>query len=72
MLAYWISLILSNFGVTMFIVAIIAMLINVAVSKEGVSAYEIVYRWTALFALGLTSLYAFFMHAFLPCSIKLR
>ena len=66
MLVYWISLLLSNVDLIMFIVAVIAMLINVSVSAEKTSVYEIIYRWTALLALGVTGLYAFFMHTFFP------
>lgn len=62
--ANWISLILSNFAMAMFIVALFFMLINRLVTKGRVSGAEIVYRWTALFAVGATLIYAFVMHVF--------
>lgn len=54
---------LSNFSLSMFIVSTIFILVNRVVT-QGISTAEMTYRWTAFFALGFTSLYAFVMHAF--------
>jgi hypothetical protein len=62
----WLALALSNFAVTMFVVAIIFMLINAVVTGGRVSKYEIIFRWTTLFAIGFTGLYTFVVHAFYP------
>lgn len=60
----WISLVLSNFDLAMFIVAIFFMLLNRLLTRGRVPGAEIVYRWTAFFAVGVTGIYAFIMHAF--------
>lgn len=61
---YWISLALSNFALSMFILSLFFMLLNRLITRGRVSGAEIAYRWTALFTLGVTSVYAFIMHAF--------
>lgn len=62
--SFWVSMILSNFAMAMFIVALFFMLIHRLVTGGRVSGAEIVYRWTALFAVGVTLIYAFIMHTF--------
>lgn len=62
-LANWISLILSNFDVAMFVVALFFMFIHVLV-RPSLAPAEIIYRWLALFVLGCTGIYAFVMHVF--------
>jgi hypothetical protein len=62
----WLALMLSNFAVTMLIVAIIFMLINAAVTSARISKYEIIFRWITLFAIGFTGFYTFIIHAFYP------
>lgn len=57
---------LTNFALTMFGVAAVFMLLHWLVTLGRVSQYEIVYRWTAFFAVGMTGIYAFTMHAFYP------
>ena len=63
--AYSISLILGNFGVTMLVIAIIFILIH-GLTGRGLSNSEIIYRWIAFFAVGLTGLYTFIIHGFFP------
>jgi len=56
---------LSNFGVSMLIIAAFFMLLHRLVTRR-VSGAEIVYRWLALFVVGFTGIYAFVMHVFYP------
>jgi len=58
--------VLANFALSMFAVAAVFMLLHRVITWGRVSQYEIVYRWTAFFAVGVTGLYAFAMHAFYP------
>jgi len=60
----YIQFALSNFGLSMFALAILFILIHLSLRLKHVSYAEIVYRWMALFALGLTGIYAFIMHVF--------
>ncbi len=60
-----IALLLSNFPLSMFVLALILIAINRLVSKK-ISSAEIIYRWISLFPLGFTAIYAFVMHAFYP------
>lgn len=60
-----IRLTLSNFGLSMLILAFILTSLNRLMNKD-LSIYEILYRWVALLALGMTSIYAFIMHAYFP------
>ena len=60
-----IRLTLSNFGLSMLILAFILTSLNRLVNKE-LSIYEILYRWVALLPLGMTAIYAFIMHAYFP------
>lgn len=55
---------LANFGLFMFGVSIIFILFSRLHSNAP--RYEIMYKWTALFPLGMTAIYAFVMHAFFP------
>lgn len=66
MLIQYISYLLSNFDLVMFIVAIITILLNKMIMKTCVSNAEIVFRWMAFFGLGFTGCFAFVMHAFFP------
>lgn len=61
-----VEFVLSNFALSMFGVAAFFMLLHWMVTLGRVSQYEIVYRWTAFFAVGVTGLFAFVMHAFYP------
>lgn len=61
---FWITQVMSNFSLAMFLLAIIFILLHAAVRFRYVSFYEIVYRWMALFALGFSGIYTFVMHAF--------
>lgn len=59
----WMEWGFANFGLVMFILAAIFMLFHrIAISR--ISEAEIIYRWMALFALGFTGIYTFFMHVF--------
>ena len=60
----WIAWVLTNFAFVMFILAIIFIIVNRVVSRS--KSAEIVYRWIALFALGVSGIYAFIMHALFP------
>jgi hypothetical protein len=55
---------LSNFGLSMFALAVLFILIHLCLRIKHISYAEIVYRWMALFALGCTSIYAAIMHLF--------
>lgn len=61
--AEWIALILTNFALSMLCLSILFIVID-AVLHRDVPLPEIIFRWLALFALGVTSIYAFMMHAF--------
>ena len=63
-LDFWITQVLTNFSLAMFLLAILFILFHTAVRIRYVSFYEIVYRWMALFALGFTGIFTFVMHAF--------
>ncbi len=60
-----IKLALSNFGLVMFALAIIASFLQWALDHKT-NTYEIFFRWIAFLALGLTGIYAFIIHAFFP------
>ena len=60
-----IRLALSNFGVSMLILAFILASVNRLINKD-LSIYEILYRWVTLLALGMTAIYAFILHAYFP------
>ncbi len=57
--------IFANFGLSMFVVAIVFMLIHRLMDRNEAPS-EILYRWFSFFPLGITSIYAFIMHAFFP------
>ena len=61
---YWITLALTNFSLSMFILAVILILFHRLIVGKRVSGSEIIYRWMALFAAGLTGFFAFIMHVF--------
>lgn len=64
--AYWLSMILSNFDLFMFDVAVVFIIFHRLIAGRRHLESEIVFRWIALFALGFTGIYAFIMHAFYP------
>ncbi len=66
MLALDLEWMLNNFGLAMFCVAIGFILLHKVLVRNKVASDEIVYRWMALFPLGVTGIYAFVMHAFYP------
>lgn len=57
--------IFSNFGLFMFIVAIFFMLLHRLIDRNE-APFEVLYRWFALFPLGVTAIFAAIMHAFFP------
>lgn len=61
-----IAAVMTNFGLAMFILAAILILINKFLSKQEMSGYEIAFRWFALLMFGLTAIYSFIMHGFFP------
>jgi hypothetical protein len=66
MLADDVGLILGNFGLFMFLLAVFFIALHKFIVRAKVSDYEIVYRWMALFPLGVANVYAFVIHAFYP------
>ena len=62
----YIGLILSNFGLAMFVLAAFFIVLHKLIVRSKVSSDEIVYRWLALFPLGITGIYSFVMHVFYP------
>lgn len=65
MIVKYVPWVLKNFSLAMLILAILFILLHKLIRRH-VPDSEIVYRWLAFFALGLSSLYAFVMHAFFP------
>lgn len=61
----FIPLILENFSLAMLILALLFVLLH-KLFKRHTPESEIIYCWLVFFALGLTSIYAFVMHAFFP------
>lgn len=59
------AFILSNFGIVMFDIAVIAIIMH-RVRNKNLSDSEITFRWLSGVALGLTSLYATLMYAWFP------
>lgn len=68
MLEQWITYTLNNFGLVMFLLAVIIVLIDWPIQKfrRRASFFEILYRWVAFLPLGITSIYACIMHAVFP------
>lgn len=62
----YIELVLSNFGLFMFVLAVVFIILHKLIVRSRVSSDEVVYRWMALFPLGVTGIYAFVVHAFYP------
>ncbi len=60
-----IRLTLSNFGLSMLILAFVLTFLNRLANKD-LSIYEILYRWVSLLPLGMTAIYAFILHAYFP------
>lgn len=65
MLGNGLEVILKNFSLSMFVFAAIFILLHRSI-KRTMSEAEIVYRWMALFATGVTGIYAFVFHVFYP------
>lgn len=65
-LADWIALLMSNFDLAMFILAVIFIIVHFLIAGRRIRGSEIVYRWMAFFALGFTGIYAFILHVFFP------
>lgn len=61
---FWLEFILSNFALAMFALALIFIIFHRLIRGRNISFSEIVFRWTSLFALGFTGVYAFIMHIF--------
>lgn len=57
---------LTNFCFAMFILATFFIFIHKIIMRGKLSDSEIVYRWLALFPLGMGSIYTFIVHAFYP------
>lgn len=64
MIEQWTKMLLSNFSLFMFILAIIVSLIIKIFSDIKMS--EIMLRWVTLLAVGVTGVYTFVLHAFFP------
>ncbi len=62
----YIKLILNDFGLAMLALAAFFILIHKLIVRSKVPSDEIVYRWLALFPLGMTGIYTFVIHAFYP------
>lgn len=60
-----ITAILENFSLSMLVLALLFIAFHKLIRRH-VPDGEIVYRWISFFALGITSIYAFMMHAFFP------
>jgi hypothetical protein len=61
-----ISLVLTNFGLAMFAISVFFILLHKLIVGKKVCTEEIVYRWLALFPLGITMIYCFVIHVFYP------
>nr|AIA15250.1 Unknown Function [uncultured bacterium] len=57
--------ILSNFNLTMFMLAVVLILLHKSMVGRRLANEEIVYRWLVLFPLGLTNIYLFATQTFL-------
>lgn len=66
-----VSLFLNNFGLAMFVLAVILILFHKLVTRGRVSNDEIVYRWMALLPLGVTGVYAFVINTFYPEAVDI-
>jgi hypothetical protein len=63
--AFWIEYVLMNFALSMLVLAGIFVLFHKLIFRRT-SQYEIIYRWVALFAVGFSGIFTFFMHVFHP------
>ena len=64
-----VSFALMNFSLSMFVLAILFFLFDRLIGafrQQALPGYTMLFRWLALFSLGITGLYAFVMHAFFP------
>jgi hypothetical protein len=68
MIRDWIAFGFINFAFVMFVLSILISLIDwpIQAIRKRASVFEVIYRWVAFFALGITGIYTFLMHAFLP------
>lgn len=64
----WISYTLANFGLVMFVLALIIALIDWPIERllKRATGAEVFFRWVILLALGITSIYACIMHSVFP------
>lgn len=62
----YIELVLNNFGLTMFVLAVFFIILHKLIVRGKVSGDEIVYRWMALLPLGVTSVYVGVIHLLYP------
>lgn len=60
-----IGFILTNLGGVLFFIALFFIFIQ-SMFRRNQSFYEISYSWISLLPVGITSIYAFIMHAFYP------
>lgn len=60
----WMSLVLYNFPIVMFIVALIFSIVHRLIVGRKTLGSEILFRWMAFFALGFTGIFAFIGHVF--------
>ena len=65
MFASIIQWVFANFGLALFIAALVISMIQWS-THHRISSYEIFFRWIVLMPLGCTAIYAFIMHAFYP------
>lgn len=66
MVANWVALAFEDFGMAMFILALLFIAGDIIIHLKSVDYFEIIFRWIALFSLGFTGIYAAIMHAFFP------
>lgn len=59
-----IEVVLKDFDLAMFVLAVLFIILHKLVVGGRISQYEIVYRWVAFFSIGLVGVYTFVMHAF--------
>lgn len=66
MIGNWLELFVRDFGMAMFLLALIFILVDIIIHLKTKSWYPIIFRWIAFFSLGLSGIYCFFMHTFFP------
>jgi hypothetical protein len=66
MIGNWFEILVKDFGMGMFILALIVIAVDMVIHVRRLHWSEIVFRWMAFLPLGLNGIYCFFMHAFFP------